>query len=82
MNGIRSFSLMLFLLFFPLLLEAQHVLDLQECLQIGLRNNYDLRIIRIKSGKIKKNYCYFVLLFYTFVDSISYPIKNKSRIYG
>ncbi|MFY9596796.1 MAG: TolC family protein [Dysgonamonadaceae bacterium] len=46
MNGIRSFSLMLFLLFFPLLLEAQHVLDLQECLQIGLRNNYDLRIIR------------------------------------
>jgi len=37
---------MLFLLFFPLLLEAQHVLDLQECLQIGLRNNYDLRIIR------------------------------------
>lgn len=38
----------LFLLFISIsfVVKAQKVMDLQECLRIGLENNYDLRIIR------------------------------------
>jgi len=45
MGKIRYFSVILFFSF-PLILDAQKVMDLEECLRIGLVNNYDLRIIR------------------------------------
>lgn len=41
----KQLSIILFVLF-PFLGEAQTVMDLQECLRIGLQNNYDLRIVR------------------------------------
>ena len=45
MGKIHYFSVVLFF-FVPLILEAQKVMNLEECLQIGLENNYDLRIVR------------------------------------
>jgi len=45
MGKIHYFSVVLFF-FVPLILEAQKVMNLEECLQIGLKNNYDLRIVR------------------------------------
>jgi outer membrane protein TolC len=45
MYTIRYFTVMLFFSL-PLMLEAQKVMNLEECLQIGLKNNYDLRMVR------------------------------------
>lgn len=42
---IRNVPLLLFLLLSPAIL-AQPVMNLRECLRIGLENNYDLRIVR------------------------------------
>lgn len=41
----KYFSVVL-LAIMPLLLEAQTVLDLKKCLELGLERNYDIRIVR------------------------------------
>lgn len=41
----KQLPVLLFMMF-SFLMEAQTVMDLQECLRIGLQNNYDLRITR------------------------------------
>ena len=38
--------LLFLLLFIPALLSAQNVYDLKRCIEIGLENNYDIKIVR------------------------------------
>lgn len=45
MYTIRYFSVILFFSL-SLMLEAQKVMNLEDCLRIGLENNYDLRMVR------------------------------------